>query len=577
MADDIGGITELGAVLGIDVEEKQWDGALELIEQMEKRLKEMVGQASKKLPGPKIPLTDEQEALKILERRAKQQRINSELERIAPKQPKIKAVLTDEQEVQRILDRRAKQRRINDALNKASPKTPKPPKAANVVLSEEDEAKRILERRKRQEKVNDELSRLEKDSRGLIPVINPYEILKDTLSSIVDIGRRVFDTLKGMANETIDDASKIHDLAESTGFSTDALQEMKYAADQSGSSLDALLAGTKRLNTTIEEIAKTGKGPGVDALRKLGLTAAQVKKSIAEGGLESGITLISERLGRIKDPAEKSRVAMALLGKSGQNLIPTLNGLADLRKDARNLGMVIPEDDIDALENFGDQIGRVKGTLRGLQDHIVAALIPTLQKVTDHMLAWIDANRDLIQAGIERAVELIGQAIEASVEALDKAFTWISENKDVIIAFYTTLWHAVMHVVDAVVALKDGIVAVMPYVAGVIGISPAYNNATAGYSATNYGSAEEARAAARAAFAAKQGVPPPGGWQAPGAAPPPGGWAPGGAAGGAAMSTTVNIDSMTVSSPNADPKQVAAAIGPAFQQLMSQQMRTAAR
>jgi hypothetical protein len=353
----VNNIAELNAVLGLDTEEKQWENAMGLIEQTEKRLKELAAEANKGFKVPKIPLSDEQEAMNIITRRLKQGRINTLL------------ATTD--------------------INKAISTIGLP--GAPGMKADPDKT-----------------------------VASSGDRIVSTLKRIA-VGFLGIQAIRGFAhqgNEAIEAASKIHDLSQSTGISTDALQEFKFAAEQSGSSLEGLIAGTKRLNVAIEAAAKHGKGPVVDSLKKLGLTAKGVQAVIKEGGLDAGITLVSERLAGIKDPAEKSRIAIALMGRAGQSLIPTLTDLAALREDARALGGVVAEDDINNMEDFGDQMGRVKFAIGGIKDEMVAGLIPALKNITDRMLDWMAKNREFIKENISAAVEGITVALNAMVTAL---------------------------------------------------------------------------------------------------------------------------------------------------------------
>jgi hypothetical protein len=63
-----------------------------------------------------------------------------------------------------------------------------------------------------------------------------------SVGAVVAFGKSVFDS-----------ASKIHDLAEQIGISTDAVQGFKFAAEQSGSSLDAVGTAIQKMNKNLTE------------------------------------------------------------------------------------------------------------------------------------------------------------------------------------------------------------------------------------------------------------------------------------------------------------------------------------
>ena len=368
-------IADLTAMFGIEVDEASWDAAKKTFGQTEEALKDLVKQFVKtgkvKLPpmtdpagkggrgATKKPLSDTEEAMKIVDAKLKRGRIDALL------------ATTD----------------INKAIS-----TIGFPGAPGM-------------KGKPGEKV-------EEASAGFLSTMGKVRL------ATLGVGYAVIQTsrrLIGMGESSIEAASQIHDQAISTGISTSALQEMKFAADQSGSSLEALIAGSKRLNLAVDQARTHGAGPAAKALKDLGLSAAGVQKVIKEGGLDAGMTLVSEKLAKIQDPAQRSRIAIALLGKAGQSLLPTLTDLASLREDARALGGILPESDINAMEDFGDQMGRVKFALGGLLNQLVAALIPALKQITDGILAWMSANREVIATNLQSVVDSLVASIDALI------------------------------------------------------------------------------------------------------------------------------------------------------------------
>jgi phage-related protein len=143
--------------------------------------------------------------------------------------------------------------------------------------------------------------------------------------------------------------------------------------------------------------------------------------------LEQIMFLVASQFERMPDGAQKTALSMQLFGKSGANLIPTLNlgvrGLADLRETARKTGNVMSGQTVDALDNFGDQLDEAKGQLTGLRNQGIAALLPLLKDMLTRFQAWIEANRELIVSKIKdvvyalaEALKLLGTAIAFAVE-----------------------------------------------------------------------------------------------------------------------------------------------------------------
>jgi len=249
------------------------------------------------------------------------------------------------------------------------------------------------------------------------------------------LGLRAVQGLKGMIHETIEAGSKINDLSIQTGIGAEALQGYAHAAQLNGSSLEKVVAGAEKLNIGIANAAKTGKGPAKEALDELGLSATKLKKTIEKDGLEAGFDTVAEKLAALPDGAKKNRLAFELLGKSGRELIPTINGLADAQRDAEELGLIISSEDIKNLDDLGDETDRLKGALTGLKNQAVAALVPLLKDLATGALEWMKQNRELIASGLKAFVSALSVAFKvlaAVIKGIVAVFAFMADNWDVV-------------------------------------------------------------------------------------------------------------------------------------------------
>ena len=128
-------------------------------------------------------------------------------------------------------------------------------------------------------------------------------------------------------------ATQIDDLAKASsrlGITVNELQSLQFAASQTGASSEELEKGLTRFSRSISE-ASSGIGTGLRAFEALGVTVTD-----AAGGLRPTNELLSEvsdRLATIESPADRVRIAFDLFGRSGVNLVNTLqNGSGELTK-----------------------------------------------------------------------------------------------------------------------------------------------------------------------------------------------------------------------------------------------------
>jgi predicted nucleic acid-binding Zn-ribbon protein len=156
-------------------------------------------------------------------------------------------------------------------------------------------------------------------------------------------------SITAFAKAIIDLGGEISDLARQTGLSTDAVQEFKFAADQTGSSIDAIAASVSRLNKGLVE----GDRGTARALEVLNLSFAELRALRPE----DAFTRVAEAIRDVPDPMRQSHLALQLFGRAGAELLPAIKaGFQDLRDEANRLGVVLSEDSVEALDEFGDKL-----------------------------------------------------------------------------------------------------------------------------------------------------------------------------------------------------------------------------
>ncbi len=228
---------------------------------------------------------------------------------------------------------------------------------------------------------------------------------------------------------TINLGGHLDDLRQKTGLTAEALQEYGYVAKLGGSSMDAFAGGVQKFARVLVE-AKGGSTEAAKALRSVGLTSAQVTSALQGGaGLDAALGVIADKFAAMPDGPAKTAAAMKLFGKSGADLIPTLNkgsaALDDLRQEARDLGVVMGEGSVSAADELGDNIDKVKMSITGLMNQAVVALLPMLKELVDGLLGWVKANRELIVNtltqvvhGLVAAMKVLGVAIGVVVDVI---------------------------------------------------------------------------------------------------------------------------------------------------------------
>ncbi len=247
-----------------------------------------------------------------------------------------------------------------------------------------------------------------------------------------------FEAVRGIAEtvkSTIDLGGHLDDLRQKTGLSAVSLQQWGFAAKLGGSDMDSVAHATGHLARTIKE-AQDGSEEAGKALNQVGLSSKDVTAALKGGaGLDDALIKIADKFASMPDGAQKTALAMGVFGRSGAELIPTLNlgakGLSELRKEAIDLGAVMSEDTATAADVLGDNIDKVKMSLTGLKNQAVASLLPMLKELVDGLLAWIKVNKGLVietlTVGVNGLVSAIGFLVDIVGVAVD-AFKFLQEH-----------------------------------------------------------------------------------------------------------------------------------------------------
>lgn len=215
---------------------------------------------------------------------------------------------------------------------------------------------------------------------------------------------------------TIDEADKMSKMSQSIGVPVEELSRLKYAADLSDVSLEALGKNVGKLSRNMVEAAGSGVGPAAEAFNTLGISVTN-----ADGTLKTSSEVIgevSEKFKGYEDGAAKTALAMAIFGKSGADMIPMLNagkaGLKEMTDEADALGVTIDGKTGKASEAFNDNLTRLGAVFSGMFVQITARMLPALLQFSQMM---IDAakNSQVMQSVADGIVVVFKGVVSAAL------------------------------------------------------------------------------------------------------------------------------------------------------------------
>jgi len=219
---------------------------------------------------------------------------------------------------------------------------------------------------------------------------------------LTSITGQIVDPLRRGAEEFAKTGAAAFAMAKASGLSVEQLTALGYAAEQSGSSVEAVADAVETVNAKLVE-AQTGSLDAAKAFEQLGLNIAEF------GGMnaEQRFIAIGTAIASLQDPVERAKAAQDAFGTSSKSLIEMFAkggaGLAEMRKEAERLGLVMSGPQAASAKAMADAYKLVTSATTGLWRTLGAAVAPQLTataKATADVIkavtAWVAKNGPLI-------------------------------------------------------------------------------------------------------------------------------------------------------------------------------------
>ena len=236
--------------------------------------------------------------------------------------------------------------------------------------------------------------------------------LSKVKSSVISVQGAVAALGAGLALREF--AQQIDELAKQSGMlglTVNQLQQLQFAASQSGVTTAELNKGLERFSRSISE-ASTGIGVGKRSFEALGVTLAK-----SDGSLKSTDELLAEvadRFAQVKDPADRVRIAIDLFGRAGGGMVNTLKdgsaGLKALGADFNAVTIQLTGQQAAAVEEANDLFDKLGRTFASIGQQITSFLMPALagiaEMLTVHLLKAFSASTAGLRSFLNEFVSL---------------------------------------------------------------------------------------------------------------------------------------------------------------------------
>lgn len=191
--------------------------------------------------------------------------------------------------------------------------------------------------------------------------------------------------LSMLIKNSFEAADRIGKLSSNIGFSTDKLQELQFAASQTGVKQEDLNASLMRFNRRLSE-AGNGNAAFAKSYADLGVNVRDVNSGALRPS-EDVLRDVADKVSKLGNEGDQARILFTMFGDSGFRLVNMFKGgapaLDAFASRAHELGMVLDEDLIKNAEATNDKLDVMKKILSTQLSAALIQLAPLIQKAAD--------------------------------------------------------------------------------------------------------------------------------------------------------------------------------------------------
>lgn len=287
--------------------------------------------------------------------------------------------------------------------------------------------------------------------------------------------KSVAEGLVGAVKDAASFADEMNTLSAQTGLSIDTLQAFKYMEDLVDVDLDTMTGSLSKLVKNMSTASK-GTGDAAAAFKALGIEVTD-----SNGELRSNQTVFYEAidaLGKMENETQRDAYAMAIFGRSAQDLNPLIktgaDGIAAFVEEAEKMGYILDQDTMDGLNKTNDAFDRLSLAGTVVKNRLGAELAPVFTALADKVTEFVQTiDWQEVSDKIGGAIETITSNLLELISSVDLAAIWeqVSNIVNFLIDNSETIVSAIVAVGAAFAALKiAGMIASIVAIANPIGL-----------------------------------------------------------------------------------------------------------
>jgi len=263
-------------------------------------------------------------------------------------------------------------------------------------------------------------------------------------AAVVKLGKSIY----SFVDETTSNLDKIAKGSQKAGMGTEEFQRLAFAAERSGSSIEALTKASQKFNQNMLDAAAGGGKMFTDALDELGLSFELLEgKTTTEQ-----LGMLGDALLNVEDTAVRAALAAKILGmRGGPELVPLLNeGKKGIKELAGEATGIIKDETIGKATAFRDELTNMMGEVAAVKAELAVELIPVVKDFLEQFLKWVRENENFIKQDIPKIIKGISDVlldliplVQDTIEGFQGFFKEIKQLDERLTEDFGPAWKAV--------------------------------------------------------------------------------------------------------------------------------------
>lgn len=178
----------------------------------------------------------------------------------------------------------------------------------------------------------------------------------------------------------IDSLDKLYDVSLRTGASVETLSAFRSVAKLSGTEMETLAGGIQKLSRAMAGSEEEGQKAGV-VFQRLGIAVTDSAGKLRPA--EDVLVEVAKKLDGMENATQRVAFAQQIFGKSGAQLLPFLNELAN----TTTLSAKVTREQAEAADRFNDNLVKLTASSQKWKVELANELLPTLNDFLEQFLA----------------------------------------------------------------------------------------------------------------------------------------------------------------------------------------------